>query len=44
MPKGTRVPLPLSCTARFGAPLALRGAETRDAFLDRARAAVVALA
>ncbi|HUO19621.1 MAG TPA: lysophospholipid acyltransferase family protein [Steroidobacteraceae bacterium] len=44
MPKGTFVPIPVICTVRFGAPLARIAAETREAFLERARAAVVALA
>lgn len=46
MPKGALIPLPLPlyCTVRFGAPLARIVNEPRDAFLDRARDAVVALA
>jgi len=44
MPKGTHVPIPLICTVRFGAPLARVAAEPKEAFLERARAAVVALA
>ena len=44
MPKGSFVPIPVICTVRFGAPLARLADETRDAFLERARAAVVALA
>jgi hypothetical protein len=32
------------CTVRFGAPLARVAEEAREAFLERARAAVVALA
>lgn len=44
MPKGTFVPIPLICTVRFGAPLAALADEPREAFLGRARAAVVALA
>lgn len=43
MPKGTLVPLPLLCTARFGAPLRLHAGEDRTAFLGRARAALLAL-
>lgn len=43
MPKGTLVPLPLLCTARFGAPLRLAAAEDKAAFLERARAALLAL-
>lgn len=44
MPKGARVPLPLYCTVRFGAPLGRVPGERRDDFLARARGAVVALA
>ena len=44
MPKGAHIPLPLYCTAHFGAPLARVADEPRDAFLARARDAVVALA
>lgn len=44
LPKGSLVPVPLVCTVRFGAPVALRPDEEKDAFLERARAAVVALA
>ena len=43
MPKGEVVPVPVLCTATFGAPLALRPGEDRREFLERARAAVVAL-
>ncbi len=44
LPKGALLPLPLVCTVRFGAPVALTPGEDRESFLDRARAAVVALA
>lgn len=46
LPKNAIVPLPLPlyCSVRFGAALARVGAEARDDFLERARAAVVALA
>jgi 1-acyl-sn-glycerol-3-phosphate acyltransferase len=44
MPKGTWLPVPLTCSVRFGAPLALAEGEEKRAFLDRARAAVVELA
>lgn len=46
LPKGALLPLPLPlyCTVRFGAPLARTPGEARDAFLTRARDAVVALA
>ncbi|WP_040577951.1 lysophospholipid acyltransferase family protein [Methylopila sp. M107] len=43
MPKGSILIVPMTCTAHFGAPIALRPAETREAFLERARAAVEAL-
>ena len=44
MPKGTLLPVPLTCSVRFGAPLERRSDESKDAFLDRARQAVVDLA
>jgi 1-acyl-sn-glycerol-3-phosphate acyltransferase len=43
MPKGEVVPVPILCTVTFGAPLSLEAGEDKRAFLDRARAAVVAL-
>jgi 1-acyl-sn-glycerol-3-phosphate acyltransferase len=43
MPKGEVVPVPLLCTVSFGAPLALQAGEDKRAFLERARAAVLAL-
>ncbi|MDH5823125.1 lysophospholipid acyltransferase family protein [Luteimonas sp. RD2P54] len=43
MPKGKLLPLPLLCTARFGAPLRLGPGEDKQAFLDRACAALLAL-
>jgi 1-acyl-sn-glycerol-3-phosphate acyltransferase len=43
MPKGEVVPVPILCSVSFGAPLALQQGEDKRAFLDRARAAVVAL-
>ena len=43
MPKGEVVPVPILCAVVFGAPIALAGGEDRRAFLDRARAAVMAL-
>lgn len=43
LPKGEFVPVPLSATATFGAPLRLAPGEERDAFLARAHAALVAL-
>jgi 1-acyl-sn-glycerol-3-phosphate acyltransferase len=44
LPKGSLLPVPLICSVRFGAPMALRPGEQRPAFLERARAAVVELA
>jgi 1-acyl-sn-glycerol-3-phosphate acyltransferase len=44
LPKGAILPLPVVCTVRFGAPLARVDGESKDAFLERARAAVIALA
>lgn len=44
MPKGTKLPIPLICTVRFGAPLGGDAGVAKDVFLDRARSAVAALA
>jgi 1-acyl-sn-glycerol-3-phosphate acyltransferase len=44
MPKGTYLPVPLTCSVRFGAPLPRVADETKDVFLERARQAVVDLA
>ena len=44
MPKGSLLPVPLSCVARFGGPMKLLAGEPKKDFLQRARAAVVALA
>jgi 1-acyl-sn-glycerol-3-phosphate acyltransferase len=44
LPKGAHIPLPLYCTVRFGTPLPRIAGEAREAFLERARDAVVALA
>jgi 1-acyl-sn-glycerol-3-phosphate acyltransferase len=44
LPKGSLVPVPLSCIARFGAPIRLEEGEAKPDFLNRAREAVVALA
>jgi 1-acyl-sn-glycerol-3-phosphate acyltransferase len=43
LPKGEVLPVPLLSRVTFGAPMRLDAAETRDAFLERARAAVAAL-
>lgn len=42
MPKGEVVPVPILCTITFGAPIQLQAEEDKRAFLDRARAAVLA--
>ena len=44
LPKGEFLPVPLLCSAHFGAPLRLAVEEPKDVFLARARAAVEALA
>jgi 1-acyl-sn-glycerol-3-phosphate acyltransferase len=44
LPKGEFVLVPFMCFVRIGTPLALAHGETKDAFLDRARGALVALA
>ena len=44
LPKGSLVPVPLSCIARFGAPIRLEEGEAKPDFLNCAREAVVALA
>jgi 1-acyl-sn-glycerol-3-phosphate acyltransferase len=43
MPKGEVVPVPILCTATFGAPLLLQAGEDKREFLARARDAVLAL-
>jgi 1-acyl-sn-glycerol-3-phosphate acyltransferase len=43
MPKGEVVPVPILCSAIFGAPVQLGPDEDKRAFLERARAAVLAL-
>jgi 1-acyl-sn-glycerol-3-phosphate acyltransferase len=43
MPKGEVVPVPILCSVTFGAPVKLEAGEERRPFLDRARAAVIAL-
>jgi hypothetical protein len=43
MPKGEVVPVPVLCSVTFGTPMQLGEGEDRRAFLERARAAVVAL-
>jgi 1-acyl-sn-glycerol-3-phosphate acyltransferase len=43
MPKGQLIPIPLLCTVTFGAPLMRIDGEDKAAFLERARAAMLAL-
>ena len=43
MPKGELIPVPLICTVSFGAPLMLKATEEKTEFLERARAALLAL-
>ena len=43
MPKGEVVPVPVLCSVTFGAPIRLEPGEERQAFLERARGAVIAL-
>ena len=43
MPKGEVVPVPVLCSVTFGEPVKLGGDEPRADFLNRARAAVMAL-
>lgn len=43
MPKGQLIPIPLLCTVVFGPPLARIDGEDKAAFLERARAAMLAL-
>lgn len=44
MPKGEIVPVPLLCTVTFGTPLTLAADETKESFLDRARAGLLSIA
>jgi hypothetical protein len=43
-PKGALLPVPITCHVHLGPPLRLAEGEEKGAFLERARAAVVALA
>ena len=43
IPKGEIMPVPLLCSVRFGEAIHLEEGEDKSAFLDRARAALVAL-
>lgn len=44
LPKGSLLPVPISCVARFGCPIRLEPGEAKPAFLERSRKAVEALA
>jgi 1-acyl-sn-glycerol-3-phosphate acyltransferase len=43
MPKGEIVPIPLICTVTFGEPMHMHTGEDKQAFLDRARTALLDL-
>jgi 1-acyl-sn-glycerol-3-phosphate acyltransferase len=43
LPKGEVVPVPVLCSVTFGTPMQLQAGEERRVFLERARAAVIAL-
>ena len=43
MPKGSFVPAPLLCSLTFGAPMSVVPDETKEVFLERARAALLNL-
>jgi 1-acyl-sn-glycerol-3-phosphate acyltransferase len=42
MPKGAVLPIPITCTVRFGTPIAVASQEPKEIFLARARDAVIA--
>lgn len=42
LPKGELIPIPLLCTVHFGAPITVSEGESKDAFLARARDALLA--
>lgn len=44
LPKGSSLIVPLVCTLRFGAPCPLEPDEAKAAYIERARAALIALA
>lgn len=44
MPKGEFLPIPLLCTLSFGEPVRIAAGEAKEAFLDRLRDALLALA
>lgn len=43
MPKGELLPVPTMCSVRFGKPVQIVEGESKEAFLSRARAAVIGL-
>jgi 1-acyl-sn-glycerol-3-phosphate acyltransferase len=43
LPKGSILPVPLACVVHYGEPVALGAGEEKAAFLERARAALLAL-
>jgi len=43
MPKGEIVPIPFICTVTFGNAMRIEAGETKETFLDRARAALLDL-
>jgi 1-acyl-sn-glycerol-3-phosphate acyltransferase len=44
LPKSAVLPIPMTCTVRFGTPMGLAPMETKEAFLERARSEVIKLA
>jgi len=44
LPKGALLPVPMVCTVRFGAQVAVASGESKEVFLERARSAVIGLA
>ena len=42
MPKGEVVPVPILCMVTFGVPIGVQPGEDKRAFIERARAAVLA--
>ena len=43
LPKGAILPIPMTCTVRFGSPLSLTHEEAKETFLERARSEVIKL-
>lgn len=43
LPKGSLVPIPLTCLVRFGSPIRVEKNEDKQQFLNRARSSVLAL-